>query len=162
MADRDTTKSDTTDSDATSSDMTYEEKVAWAGLIVSIVHFTVYLSVLLSRAAVTPMPETPYVDAMLWSIGAGIVAMIIVSILVAVTTGKDGHGTDIRDKQIKARAEFTSRGLLIAAALAALIFAMLELDPFWIANVLYLGFFLSAMLETVTKIALYRGGVPAW
>ena len=150
------------DSDATSSDMTYEEKVAWAGLIVSIVHFTVYLSVLLSRAAVTPMPETPYVDAMLWSIGAGIVAMIIVSIVVAVTTGKDGHGTDIRDKQIKARAEFTSRGLLIAAALAALIFAMLELDPFWIANVLYLGFFLSAMLETVTKIALYRGGVPAW
>ena len=72
------------DSDTTHSDMTYEEKVAWAGLIVSIIHFTVYLSVLLSRAAVTPMPETPYVDAMLWSIGAGIVVMIVVSIVVAV------------------------------------------------------------------------------
>jgi branched-subunit amino acid ABC-type transport system permease component len=143
-------------------DMGFEEKIAWAGVIVSIVHFTIYLGVLLTRAATTPMPETPYVDAMLWSIGAAIVVMIVVSIIVGVTTGKDGHETDIRDKQIKARAEFTSRGLLIAAALAALIFAMLELDPFWIANVLYLGFFLSAMLETVTKIALYRGGVPAW
>ncbi len=143
-------------------DMTYEEKVAWAGLIVSIIHFTVYLSVVLSRATQTPMPQTPYVDAMLWSIGAAVVVMIIVSIVVAITTGKDGHETDIRDKQIKARAEFTSRGLLIAAALAALIFAMLELDPFWIANVLYLGFFLSALLEAITKIALYRGGVPAW
>lgn len=143
-------------------DMAYEEKIAWAGLIVAIVHFTVYLSVLLSRATVVPLPETPYVDAMLWSIGAGIVAMIIVSIVAAVTTGKEGHETDIRDKQIKARAEFTSRGFLIAAALAALIFAMLELNPFWIANVLYLGFFLSALLEAITKIALYRGGVPAW
>lgn len=142
--------------------MGYEEKIAWAGVIVSIVHFTIYLSVLLTRAATTPMPETPYVDAMLWSIGAAIVVMIVVSIIVAVTTGKDGRETDIRDKQIKARAEFTSRGLLIAAALAALIFAMLELDAFWIANVIYLGFFFSAMLEAVTKIALYRGGMPAW
>ncbi len=150
------------DSDTTTGDLTYEEKVAWAGLIASIIHFTVYLTVLLTRAAVTPMPETPYVDAMLWSIGAGIVAMILISIVVAVTTGADGHGTDIRDKQIKARAEFTSRGVLIVAALAALIMAMLELDPFWIANVLYLGFFFSALLETITKIALYRGGVPAW
>lgn len=143
-------------------DMGFEEKIAWAGVIVSIVHFTIYLSVLLARAATTPMPETPYVDAMLWSIGAAIVVMIVVSIIVAVTTGNDGRETDIRDKQIKARAEFTSRGLLIAAALAALIFAMLELDAFWIANVIYLGFFFSAMLEAVTKIALYRGGMPAW
>lgn len=143
-------------------DMAYEEKVAWAGLIVSIVHATVYLSVLLSRAVVTPIPETPYVDALLWSIGAAIVVMITLSIVVAITTSKDGHETDIRDKQIKARAEFTSRGFLIAGALAALIFALLELDHFWIANVIYLGFFLSALLEGVTKIALYRGGVPAW
>lgn len=143
-------------------DMAFEEKIAWGGLIVAIVHFTVYLSVLLTRAAETPMPETPYVDALLWSIGSAIVVMIILSIVVAATTRKDGHETDIRDKQIKARAEFTSRGFLIAAALAALIFALLEVDPFWIANVLYLGFFLSAMLEAVTKIALYRGGVPAW
>lgn len=143
-------------------DMAYEEKIAWAGLIVAIVHITVYLTVLLSRATVTPMPETPYVDAMLWSLGAGVVAMIIVSIVAAITTGKDGHGTDIRDKQIKARAEFTSRGFLVAGSLAALIFALLEFDTFWIANVLYLGFFFSAMLEAITKIALYRGGMPAW
>lgn len=143
-------------------DMNYEERVAWVGLVVSIASFAVYLGVLLTRATVTPMPETPYVDAMLWTIGASIVVMIIVSIIVGIITHKDGHETDIRDKQIKARAEFTSRGFLIAGALAALIFALLELDPFWIANVLYLGFFLSALLETVTKIGLYRVGVPSW
>ena len=142
--------------------MAYEEKVAWAGLIVSIVHVTVYLGVLLSRAAVTPMPQTPYVDALLWSLGAAISAMILLSIVVAITTSRDGRETDIRDKQITARAEFTSRGFLIAGALAALIFALLEWDHFWIANVIYLGFFLSALLESITKIALYRGGMPAW
>lgn len=143
-------------------ELSFEEKIAWGGLIVAIVHVTVYLGVLLTRAASTPMPETPYVDALLWSLGAGILAMIVLSIVVASTTGKDGRATDIRDKQITARAEFTARGVLIASALAAMILAMLELDGFWIANVLYLGFALSAMLETVTKIALYRRGMPAW
>lgn len=142
--------------------LSFEEKIAWGGLIVAIVHGTVYLSVLLTRAASTPMPETPYVDALLWSLGAGILAMIILSIVVSITTGEEGRATDIRDKQITARAEFTARGVLIVGALAAMILAMLEQDGFWIANVLYLGFMLSALLETVTKIALYRGGVPAW
>lgn len=143
-------------------EMNYEERVAWVGLVVSIVSFAVYLTVLLTRATETPMPDTPYVDALVWTIGASIVVMIIVSIVVGIVTHKEGHETDIRDKQIKARAEFTSRGFLIAGALAALIFAVIELDHFWIANVLYLGFFLSAQLEAITKIALYRGGVPAW
>lgn len=79
-----------------------------------------------------------------------------------MTTGAEGRTTDIRDRQITARAEFTARGVLVAGALAAMVLAMLEQDGFWIANVLYLGFMLSAMLETVTKIALYRRGVPAW
>jgi hypothetical protein len=143
-------------------DMNYEERVAWVGLVVSIVSFAVYLTVLLTRAAEIPMPDTPYVDALVWTIGASIVVMIIVSIVVGIVTHKEGHETDIRDKQIKARAEFTSRGFLIAGALAALILALFEVDHFWIANVLYLGFFLSAQLEAITKIALYRGGVPAW
>lgn len=140
----------------------YEEKIAWVGLIVAIVHYGVYLSVLLTRATTTPMPDTPYVDALLWSIGTAVVVMIIVSIIVAISTRREGRETDIRDRQITARAEFTARGFLIASALAALILALVELDWFWIANVIYLGFFLSALLEAVTKIALYRRGVPAW
>ena len=143
-------------------ELSFEEKIAWGGLIVAIIHGAVYLSVLLTRAASTPMPETPYVDALLWSLGAGILAMIILSIIVSITTSTEGRATDIRDKQITARAEFTARGVLIAGALAAMILAMLDQGGFWIANVLYLGFMLSAMLEAVTKIALYRGGVPAW
>ena len=39
---------------------------------------------------------------------------------------------------------------------------MLEVDWFWIANALYLGFVLSALLGSVTKIGLYRRGLPPW
>ena len=134
--------------------MAYEEKGAWVGLIVGIITFIVYLSVLLARAAGGPLEQTPYVDAMLWSIGAGIV--------VSIATRRDGTQTDIRDKQISARAEFTSRGLLILGALAALVLAMIEADHFWIAHAIFLGFILAGILEGVTKVALYRGGVPAW
>lgn len=143
-------------------EIAYEEKVAWVGLIVAVVHYAVYLSVVLTRTVETPMPQTPFADALLWSLGAAVAIMVAMSIVVAVTTRKDDHETDIRDKQITARAEFTSRGFLIAGALAGLVLALLELDPFWIANAIYLGFVLSAVLEAVTKIALYRGGVPAW
>lgn len=142
--------------------MAFEEKGAWIGLVVSITAYVVYVIVVLGRAAGAPLDETPYVDVLLWTIGAAIVAMIAVTIVVGMATGREGLATDQRDKQISARAEFTSRGFLIAGALAALVFAMLEWDHFWIANVIYLGFFLSAMLEGITKIALYRGGMPAW
>lgn len=142
--------------------MAVEEKWAWVGLIVSITAYVVYLVVVLGRAAGGSLPETPYVDVLLWTIGAAIIVAIVVTIVVSILSGKDGLATDQRDKQISARAEFTSRGFLIAGALAALIFAMLEWDYFWIANVIYLGFFLSSVLEGITKIALYRGGMPAW
>ena len=42
------------------------------------------------------------------------------------------------------------------------VLALVEADHFWIANALFLGFFASSVLEGVTKIASYRGGVPSW
>jgi hypothetical protein len=35
-------------------------------------------------------------------------------------------------------------------------------DRFWIANVIYLCFFLSAVLGAATKIIAYRKGFPRW
>ncbi len=68
----------------------------------------------------------------------------------------------LRDRQISARAEHTARAVLVIGALAALVLAMLEADHFWIAHALFIGFYASAVLEGITKVALYRGGVPAW
>ena len=38
--------------------------------------------------------------------------------------------------------------------------AMLEVAYFWIANAVYLAFFLSAVLGSVARIVAYRRGLP--
>ena len=40
--------------------------------------------------------------------------------------------------------------------------AMAEWDYFWIANVIYLCFVLSAILGSIAKIVAYRQGFPQW
>jgi len=142
--------------------MAFEEKGAWVALIVGIVAYTVYLAVVLTRAAGGDLPATPYVDALLWSIGAAIVAGIVVTIAVSIITRRDGLESDQRDKQISARAEHTARAFLVIGALGALVLALLEAEPFWIANTIYLAFVVSGTIEGITRIALYRGVMPAW
>ena len=47
-------------------------------------------------------------------------------------------------------------------ALAAMLMAMFEFDTFWIANVIYLAFVLSAILSFIAKSVFYRRGLPTW
>jgi hypothetical protein len=43
-----------------------------------------------------------------------------------------------------------------------MLMALAEWDPFWIANVIYLCFVLSAVLGSVTRVIVYRGSMPQW
>ena len=142
--------------------MAYEEKGAWVALIVGIVAYAVYAAVVLGRAAGGPLAEAPYVDALLWSIGAAIAMAIVVTIIVGIVSRRDGLVSDQRDKQISARAEHTARAFLVIGALGALVLALIEADPFWIANTIYLAFVVSSTVEGITRIALYRGVMPSW
>jgi hypothetical protein len=45
---------------------------------------------------------------------------------------------------------------------AALAMSLAELDHFWIANVIYLAFVLSAIIGSVAKIFAYRRGFQSW
>lgn len=51
---------------------------------------------------------------------------------------------------------------MVIGAVAAMLMAMAGWDRFWIANVIYLCFFLSAILGSVTKVIGYRKGLPQW
>ena len=138
--------------------MSYEERVAWVQGIIAVVGYAVYLVIVLGRSAQTPLPQTPYVDVLLWTIGAGIVAGIVCGILV----GLPGRRSDVRDKQIYRRGDAVGQSFVVIGALAALVLALLEADWFWIANVLYLCFVLSAVLGWIAKAVMYRRGMPAW
>ena len=56
--------------------------------------------------------------------------------------------------------DYTGQSFVIIGATAAMLMAMAGWDRFWIANVIYLCFILSAILGSVTKIIAYRTSFP--
>lgn len=139
--------------------MTYEEKGTWVYLVASAAGYAVYLAVVLARAGNTPLASVPYVATLLWTVGASIVASVIGRTLVETLAPSETRRRDIRDRDIGRFGEYTSRWLIIAGAVAALLMAMARWDPFWIANVIYLGFVASAVAGSAVKLVAYRRGL---
>ena len=142
--------------------MSFEEKNTWIYAVVTVVAFGAYLATILGRAQGAPLTEVPYVGAMLWTIGAAIVASIAGRIVVAVAWPKDADKKDQRDKEIHRFGEYVGQSFVAVGALAALLLAMAEVDYFWIANAVYLAFFLSAVLSSAAKLVAYRRGFQPW
>jgi hypothetical protein len=142
--------------------MSFEEKNTWVYALVSVAAFAAYLVTILGRAQGIPVSEVPYVGAMLWSIGAAIVASIVGRIVIAVVWPRDADRTDQRDKEIYRFGEYVGQWFVAIGAVAALVLAMVEVDHFWIANELYLAFVLSALLSSAAKLVAYRRGFQLW
>jgi hypothetical protein len=142
--------------------MSFEEKNTWVYALVSVGAFAAYLVTILGRAQGVPVSEVPYVGAMLWSIGAAIVASIVGRIVIAVVWPRDADRTDQRDKEIYRFGEYVGQWFVAIGAVAALVLAMVEVDHFWIANELYLAFVLSALLSSAAKLVAYRRGFQLW
>jgi hypothetical protein len=66
--------------------------------------------------------------------------------------------SDARDKEIDLRGDRALVGVLGAGFAGALVLAMLDADTFWIGNLLFVVGTLGAIVETTTKIRLYRRG----
>jgi len=102
------------------------------------------------------------VPIMLWTIGGAIVVTIVLRILVEIVFPSESTRGDVRDKEIDRLGTRVGSSFVVIGALGALVLAMLEADWFWIANVIYLCFVLSALLESITRLVAYRRGVPTW
>lgn len=143
--------------------MVYEERNVWAGLIVSLVAMTVYVIVVLSQAGGGPLAEVDWVPIMLWTIGGSIVATIVVSILWGILAGMsdpDGVGkSDQRDRDIAQMGGRVGQAFLVLAGLGVIVLCAVEADWFWIANTMFFGFALSAMIGGVASVIAYRRGL---
>ncbi len=142
--------------------MPAEEKHTWIAALVAIGGYAAYLAVVLSRAGETPLADVPYVSTMLWTMGLSIVATIVLHIVAAIISPSEADKKDQRDKQISRMGDYVGMWFVVAGGLAALVMAMVELDHFWIANVIYLAFCLSAILGAAAKIVAYRRGFQSW
>lgn len=143
--------------------MSYEEKGTWVYLVIAVVGYTVYLSLVLPQViGGVAIEDVDYVPVMLWTIGGAIVATIVLRILVEIVFPSESTKGDVRDREIDRLGTRVGGSFIVIGALGALVLAMLEADWFWIANVIYLCFVLSALLESITRLVAYRRGVPTW
>jgi hypothetical protein len=139
--------------------MSYEEKRTWVYLVASAGAYAIYLAIILGRVLRTPVAEVPYVSALLWATGASMVASMVGHTLVETARPSDSRRSDVRDKEIYRFGEYVSRWFVIAGAAAAFGMAIAKWDYFWIANVIYLGFVLWAVVGSVVKLIAYRRGL---
>lgn len=162
--------------------MSYEERGTWVYLLTTLGVYAAYVIVVLSRAA-DPITETAYQVPLLVSIGAAILASILLRIVVEIGAGvtrgvrdevaaeievhtgakteprtADPYRTDARDRDIDRLGDQRTWIVTAAGALAAMLMALAEWHFFWIANVIYLGFVLQAGSSAIVKLVLYRRG----
>ncbi|MBD8022708.1 hypothetical protein [Microbacterium gallinarum] len=143
--------------------MVYEERNVWAGLIVSIIGMAIYTVIVLQQAASRPVTEIDWVPIMLWTIGLSIVATIVLSILWGILAGigdPDGVGkSDQRDRDISHMSTRVGQAFLVIAGLGVIIECAFRLDWFWIANTMYYGFALAAIVGGIASVVAYRRGL---
>lgn len=142
--------------------MAHREKRAWIMLVVAVVAYTIYVTILFGRAGGRHLTEVPYAALLLWTVGASIVANIVAEMVIGMASPKASRMADARDRQIDRLGDHVGQSLLVIGAVAAMLMAMAGWDRFWIANVIYLAFVLSAVLGSIAKIGMYHGRLPQW
>jgi hypothetical protein len=144
----------------------FEERNTWAFLVITVVSYATYVVLVLRSAAGGPLVDAPYQPYLLGTISAAILVAIVASIGIRISIAvrdKDApQGADQRDREISAFGSRMGQSFMVIGGLAAMLMALVEWDWFWIANVIYLSFMLSALTESIARIAAYRGGLPQW
>jgi hypothetical protein len=139
--------------------MSYEEKGTWAYLVAVAGSYGVYLAIIISRLASTPVSQVQYAATLLWTTVASVGASVAIRTAIETMRPSESHRRDVRDREIGRFGEYASRWFVVLGAGAALLMAMARWDYFWIANVIYLGFVLWAIVGSVLKLVAYRRGL---
>lgn len=154
--------------------MSIPERRAWAQLGMTVAVYVVYLGLVIAAAGGGPIADADYIAPMIGTVIGGIVGAIVLEIILGIGVGvvagmrsgrrekPEREVRDERDRQIDRFGEAVGRAFLVIGGLAVIALAMLEAAPFWIANVMYLAFVVSALTDAAARIASYRRGAPAW
>ncbi|MBE1490424.1 hypothetical protein [Plantactinospora soyae] len=142
--------------------MTHEEKRAWIRLVVAVLGYSAYVALIVSRQDGRPLPDVPYAGVLLWTVGAAILASIVAEVGMAIVLPGASRVTDVRDREIGRLGDHVGQSFVVIGAVAAMLMALAGWDRFWIANVIYLCFVLSAIIGGITKVIVYRRSVPEW
>lgn len=142
--------------------MTYDEKNTWVFGVIAIVGYAVYLTLVLPQLAANAPSDVAYQWPMVWTIVGAIGAGVVGGIVLGIFAGKGGTERDERDRQIERFGDRVGNGFVVIGGVGALLLALLSAEHFWIANLLYLCFVISAVLQVIAKVVAYRRGLQSW
>lgn len=144
--------------------MSFEERNTWAGVIASVPGVLVYAVWMVMAARGTAVERIDWVWPMFSTIMASIVVAIVLSIVWGIVQSRrdpdTDHRSDVRDREIATLGDRVGQAFLVLGGLAALVLCAVEAPLFWIANAVYAGFALSAIIGSLARLALYRRGLP--
>lgn len=136
--------------------MSFDEKNAWVFLVTAVLGYATYLVLLAA------LGSEQYGPILVWTVAGAIVANILARIVLSAARPSESRERDQRDREVKAFGDRVGQAFVVLGAVAALLLALVEADWFWIANAVYLGFVLSAVIGSVASLVAYRKGLPAW
>lgn len=143
--------------------MVYQERVAWSQLIVSVITIAVYVALVVRSADGGQLTSVDWLPLMLWTIGGGIVLTIVLSILWGIVAGmrdpQSATATDIRDRDISRLGGRVEHSFLVIAGLGVIALCGAGAHLFWIANTMFLGFAISALIGGIARVVAYRRGL---
>jgi len=147
--------------------MSVSERSVWVQLIVMPVVGIVYFSVVLTRAASTPVADVSWIAPMIWAMSivvvgiiAGTIASAIGSAIAQAAQGNepDLEEGDVRDKEIERIGNLKGQFFTGIGTVAVIVLCMLRVDVFWIANAMFLAGLLSGIHGAIAKVIAYRRG----
>ena len=143
--------------------MSYEERGQWVYIVAIVLTYCAYVVVIAGQVAQTPLAEVDFAPPMLWAIGIGIalsiVGRIALEIVGQIAEPSGSHEADVRDRDIGRFGEYFAGTVLGIGMVVPFALTLAEFDYFWIANAMYLVFFLSALVGAAVKLVAYRRGL---
>jgi hypothetical protein len=138
--------------------MSFAEKGTWLYGAIQVTLATIYGVVVLGQLPGTPVAGIAYQGPLVAVIVATIVVTIAGYIGIAISAPADADKADQRDRDINRLGQYFGGTVLGFTMILPLGLTLAQAPHFWIANTMYLGFVVSALVGTAVKIVLYRRG----
>lgn len=138
--------------------MTLSERYQWAYGFAAFVTAAAYFGWLGRQLTRTPVGEIEFVRPLLWTLLASLVIHALGRGVASGAARSGDEGRDERDRAVSRRAEAISFRVFSVLVAGPFVLSMIEVDPFWVTNSLFLAFAATAVLGVVLHAVYYRTG----
>ena len=138
--------------------MNYQEKTILIALPLDFIIFGAYGIWLIPQLS-EGIENIDYRTPVIFALVASVLLTIISQILLASFDHKQANVEDVRDKEIRRRANGYTLAFLAAPYLFGLILAIAEADYFYIVHVMLFGGVLADIVTSLAQLRFYRRGI---